>query len=461
MTQDMTTGKPLSLLVRFSIPLLLGNLFQQLYNLVDTVIVGRYLGITALTAVGATASVNYLVMGFVTGVCSGFAIPIAQQFGAKEYGRMRRFVANASYLALIFAGVMTLFTAGFCRQIFQLVKTPADILSDSCGYMIIIFAGLPFTFLYNLTSGIIRALGDSKTPFYFLAVATVVNILLDFLFILHFHMGVEGAAYATVLAQSVSGIGCFFYMKKRYELLRLKAGEGRISRSYLWKLTMLGVPLGLQSSITAIGSVLLQGAVNTLGMTCVSAYTALTKIKQFTICPYGALDIAMATYTSQNYGAQCYDRVKKGIRAGFLIYGIYSAAMAVLLTFWGDNIALIFVDASETEILAHVKLFFQCCGVFYLVIIVLNSLRSVIQGLGYGVASMLAGVCELAARSLIALFLVPSLGYLAICFTDAAAWILAGICVLVMYVHIWKKITKEWEEKEKYSNIKQKYIKES
>lgn len=449
MTQDMTTGNPLSLLVRFSIPLLLGTLFQQLYNLVDTVIVGRYLGITALTAVGATSSINYMVMGFVTGICSGFAIPVAQEFGAKEYENMRRFVANASYLAAMFAALMTLFTVVFCKRMFFLVKTPMDILGDSCGYMVIVFAGLPFTFLYNITAGIIRALGDSKTPFYFLAVATMLNIALDFLFILKFHMGVEGAAYATVLAQSVAGLACYFYMKKKYEILRLETGERKVSRAYLWKLTMLGVPLGLQSSITAIGSVLLQGAVNTLEMTCVSAYTVLTKIKQFTICPYGALDIAMATYTSQNYGARCYDRIKQGIKAGTLIYGIYSVVMAVLLTFWGDNIALIFVDASETEVLNHVKLFFQCCGVFYLVIIVLNSLRSVIQGLGYGVASMLAGVCELAARSLIALFLVPIFGYLAVCFTDAAAWILAGGCVLVMYLHIWKKITKEWEEQEK------------
>ena len=439
MTQEMTQGKPLGLLLRFSIPLLLGNIFQQFYNLVDTVIVGRYLGITALTAVGATASVNFLVMGFCTGACSGFAIPVAQYFGARDYPHMRKIVANSIYLTAGFALILTIATVVFCREILVLMQTPGEILEDSYGYLAVIMAGLPFTFLYNMAAGVIRALGDSKTPFYFLVAATIVNIVLDILFIVGFQMGVPGAAYATVLAQAVSGILCLIYMKKKYTILRIQGEEWRLSKDCLRKLFVVGVPLGLQSAITSIGSIMLQSSVNALGIVYVSAYTALMKIKQFTICPYSAFDTAIATYTSQNYGAGRIDRVKSGIHAGLKIYTVYSIAAAVLLTFWGDKIALIFVDASEREVLSCVGLFFRCCGVFYLAIVVLNCLRAVIQGLGYGLASMLAGVCELLARAVTALFFIPHFGYIAVCFTDGAAWILAGACVAVMYMAIIRK----------------------
>lgn len=440
MTQDMTDGKPFPLLIKFCIPLLLGNIFQQFYNLVDTVIVGQYLGIESLTAVGATSSINFLIMGFCTGVCSGFAIPVAQWFGAKDYSRMRRTIMNSVYLSAAFALVLTVLTVIFCQEMLAFMQTPQEILQESCQYMIIILAGLPFTFLYNATAGIIRAMGDSRTPFYFLAVATFLNVVLDLVFIIPCEMGVAGAAYATVLAQAVSGILCLFYMKKKFTILRTTAEERRLSKSCLKKLVVIGVPLGLQSAITSIGSIMLQSSVNSLGIVYVSAYTALVKIKQFTICPYSAFDTAMATYTSQNYGAGKYDRVQKGIRSGMGIYAVYSLAMAIILTLAGDKIALIFVDRSETEVLFCVWLFFQCCGVFYLAIIVLNCLRAVIQGLGYGAASMLAGLCELLARVVMALVFIPRFGYIAVCFTDGAAWILAGICVTVTYFQIRKKI---------------------
>lgn len=439
MIQNMTEGKPLPMLLKFSIPLLLGNIFQQLYNLVDTVIVGRYLGIHSLTAVGATASINYLIIGFCTGACAGFAIPVAQRFGAKDYSSMRRLVYNSAYLSLLFSVILTVSTFWACRWILTLIQTPSEILEESCAYLRIIFVGLPFTFLYNTVAGIIRAMGDSKTPFYFLAIATVANIVLDLVFIICFQMGVAGAAYATVAAQGISGIMCFCHMRKKYCILQSEKEERKLSREDLRRLIVVGVPLGLQSSITAVGSVMLQSSVNTLGLVYVSAYTALMKIKQFTICPYSAFDTAVATYTSQNYGAGRYDRVFSGIKAGVIIYGIYSLAMAIFLTFAGDKIALIFVDKTETEVLECVKLFFHCCGVFYLCIVVLNCLRAVIQGLGYGAASMLAGICELLARMIMAQFCIPAFGYIAVCFTDGAAWISAGICVVILYLYIMKK----------------------
>lgn len=435
----MTDGKPLPMLLKFSIPLLLGNIFQQLYNLVDTVIVGRYLGIHSLTAVGATTSINYLIIGFCTGVCAGFSIPIAQRFGAKDYSGMRRLVYNSAYLSLLISVIITGSTFFVCRRILTFIQTPSEIIEESCVYLRIIFAGLPFTFLYNIVAGIIRAMGDSKTPFYFLVLATAINIVLDLAFIICFKMEVAGAAYATVTAQGISGIMCFCYMKKKYCILQSKKGERKLSWKHLRRLIVVGGPLGLQSSITAVGSVMLQSSVNTLGLVYVSAYTAIMKIKQFTICPYSAFDTAVATYTSQNYGAGRYDRIVSGIKAGVIIYGVYSLAMALFLTFAGDKIALIFVDKTEREVLQCVKLFFRCCGVFYLCVVVLNCLRSVIQGLGYGAASMLAGICELLSRMIMAQYCIPVYGYIAVCFTDGAAWISAGICVILLSLFIMRK----------------------
>lgn len=315
-------------------------------------------------------------------------------------------------------------------------------MEQSFSYLVVIFAGLPFTILYNMTAGIIRALGDSKRPFYFLLAATIINVILDLLFIIGFGMGVEGAAYATVISQAFSGSSCMIYMKKNYGILKADSEERCWDKTYAWVLWKIGFPLGMLTCITGIGSVMLQSAVNSLGMAYVAAYTAVSKLKQFTINPYTALDTAVATYTSQNYGAGKIDRVYKGVKAGLLIYSMLSVVMMILLIFAGDKIALIFVDSSETDVLKNVDLFFNCCGPFYAVIVVLNCFRSVIQGLGYSSASMAAGVCELAGRAVMALLVIPAVGYIGVCFTDAAAWVLAAVCVAVMYWRIMKRINR-------------------
>ena len=259
-------------------------------------------------------------------------------------------------------------------------------------------------------------------------------------------MGVKGAAYATVAAQAFSGILCVIYMKKRYEILSSESREQWLNRQDVQELLVTGLPMGLQSSITAIGSVMLQSAVNMLGIVYVSAYTAVSKIKQFTINPYIALDTAVTTFTSQNYGAGKLDRVSRGLKAGMDVFAVYSVVIGVFLTFAGDKIALIFVDASETEVIGYVQMFFRYCGMFYLVVIVLDTLRSVIQGLGYSIASMAAGICEFVCRAVMSLWLIPLYSYTAVCFTDASAWIAAALCVSIMYPFIMRKIRKQQTE---------------
>ena len=295
MTKDLTVGSPMGLILNFGLPTLLGMLFQQFYNLMDTMIVGKLLGAQALAAVGSTSSINFFVIGFCMGVCSGFAIPVAQRMGAGDYARMRRHVANAAYLSILFATVLTVATGLLCRTILMVMNTPGDIFADAERYIFIIFMGIPTTFLYNLLAGILRSLGDSRTPVYFLALSSVLNIALDFAFILWFNAGVAGAAIATVVSQGISGAACLVFMAKKYPVLRMSREGRRLNWSSCRTLCIIGVPMGMQYSITAIGSIVLQSAVNGLGSTYVAAVAAGSKLFQLLCCPFDAMEIGRAS----------------------------------------------------------------------------------------------------------------------------------------------------------------------
>lgn len=443
MTKDMTVGKPMGHILSFAVPLIFGNLFQQMYNMADTIIVGKAIGLDALTAVGATNSVNFLIIGFTLGTCSGLAIPVAQKFGARDYQKMRSFVANAAYLAIALAAILTLATTILCGQILRWMNTPASIYQQAYDYFFIICLGIPFTFLYNTTSGIIRSLGDSKTPFYFLVLSTILNIGLDLLFILVFNMGVSGAALATILAQGVSGVICFIYMKKKFDILRLEKENRRIDGHLLKILFSNSVPMGLQFSVTAIGSIMMQSAVNGLEVVYVSAFAAATKVKQLAMCPYDAIASACATFGGQNLGAGKVDRIKKGLWNGIVIALIYSVLIGIVLITSGSKIAWLFVDRGETQVLAAVQQFLTVSGFFYWLLAILNCTRMTIQGLGYSAVAILAGISELIARTLMALFVIPKMGYMAVCFTDQTAWVAATIIVVVVFIVIIKKLGRQ------------------
>lgn len=442
MVKDMTEGSPLRLIWQFSLPLILGNLLQQLYNLADTVIVGRAIGLTALTAVGGTTSISTLIIGFTIGSCSGMAIPVAVEFGAKEYSKMRRYVANAAYLALALAVILTAVTTVLCGSILHWMQTPEDVYPFSYSYFFIICLGIPFTILYNATAAIIRALGDSKTPFYFLLIAIVLNVCLDLFFILVLHSGVAGAAWATILSQGVSGFLCLAYMKKKHEILRFEESERQFRMEYIRKLFVNAIPMGLQTSITAIGMVMLQSAVNGLEAVYVSAFAGALKIKQLAMTPYEAVSTACATFGSQNLGAGKIDRIKRGLASGIGICFLYSIVMGVLLVTNGANIACLFIDSNETEVLAQLQRFLTCTGCFYWLLAILNCTRMTIQGLGYSGIAVFAGFSELLARGLSSLFVIPVVGFTAVCFTEQVAW-LAAVCVVVpVFFVIIRKVEK-------------------
>ena len=441
--RDMTSGSPMKLILGFLIPMLFGLLFQQFYNMMDTIIVGKYLGVNALASVGSTGSVNFMIIGFCIGVCSGFAIPVAQKFGERNESAMRKFVANSGWLAAAFAIVMTLVVCVLCRQILVWMRTPEDIIDGAYSYIFVIFLGIPVIYLYNLLSGIIRSLGDSTTPLYFLLISSVLNIILDLFTIIVLKMGVAGAAWATVISQAVSGILCLLYMRKKFTMLRMQGDEWKPDRYAMRTLCGMGIPMGLQYSITAIVSVILQTAVNSLGSVAVASVTAGSKISMFFCCPFDAMGATMATYGGQNVGAKKLDRIDQGMKACVILGAAYSVLAFFVLFFFSDIVALLFVDAGETQILGNTRQFLISNVAFYFPLALVNIVRFMIQGLGYSKFAIIAGVCEMAARCLVA-FLVGVFGYNAVCFANPLAWIAADIFLIPAYLYVMKRLRRRF-----------------
>lgn len=441
--RDLTQGSPMKLVLGFATPLLFGFVFQQLYNIVDTAIVGRFLGAEALAAVGSTGSINFLILGFCMGICSGFAIPIAQAFGAKEETEMRRYAVHAAYLSAMISVALAVVTGLTCPGMLQLMNTPEEIVGDAVRYIRVIFLGIPATVLYNMTSGVLRSLGDSRTPVYFLVLASVVNIALDLALILVIPMGVIGAALATVISQIISGVGCLITMRRRFPMLRCAKEDLRWRPLHAYKLIGIGIPMGLQYAITAIGSVVLQVAVNGLGTVAVAAVTAASRLSCFFTCVFDALATTMATFAGQNMGARRLRRIDEGLKAAALIGVIYCAAAFLVMWLAGRLLLGLFIsagDASAAEVSALGYQFLLTNGAFYVPLLFVNIVRLSIQGMGYTRLAMLAGVCEMVARTLVGAVLVPVFGFAAACFASPVAWIFADIFLFPSYFSIMKHL---------------------
>ena len=440
MVKDMTNGSPSRHILGFAVPMLFGMLFQQFYNLVDTIIVGKTLGVEALAGVGATGSINFMIIGFCMGVCNGFVIPVAQCFGAKKPADLRKYVFNGYICSIVFAIVLTLASVIFCRRILIIMNTPADIIDHAYNYIVVIFIGIPTVFLYNMVSGVIRSLGDSKTPVVFLVLSSIINVVLDFFLILVCKMGVAGAGWATVTSQLISGLTCLIYMYKKYDILKGDKSERVLDRRFITNLCMNGVPMGLQYSITAIGSTILQAAVNTLGSTYVAAMTAGSKMFNFTCCPFDALGSTMATYAGQNVGAAKIKRLGQGVRSAMIIGSVYSVLSLIALYFTTDYIALLFVNASETTIIALTRQFILASACFYIPLTGVNVVRFCIQGMGFSVFAISAGILEMIGRAFAAIILIPSIGFMGACLASPIAWIAADAFLFPAFIHCAKKL---------------------
>lgn len=440
---DMTVGSPLRQITKFALPLILGYILQQMYLVIDAAIVGRWIGVGALAAVGASSSIMFLVMGFCNGACAGFAIPVAQSFGAKDYSKMRLYVANAVRISAVMATVVTLLSLMFCRRVLQMVNTPADIFHDAYIFLMLQFAAIPLTLGFNLFSGQIRALGNSRQPFYFLITSAVVNVLLDVVLILGCGLGVAGAGIATWLSQALSVILCLWYIRKRMQLLIPKGDERRFDNKRTSILLNNGVPMGLQFSITGIGIIMLQSANNALGTTCVAAFTASMRIKYLFTCVFENIGVAMATYCGQNLGARRMDRVTNGVKDAIKLMLIYFVFTFALIYPFADWMMRLFVDSGEAEVVGRAAQFMRIANYFYPALGLLTILRYSIQGLGFSNLSMLSGVMEMIARCGVSLWLVPALAWTGVCLGDPLAWCMADIFLIPAFLWVQQRLRKQ------------------
>ena len=442
-TTDLTVGKPLFQILRFALPLVLGTLFQQLYSFADTVIVGRCLGTDALGAVGTTYSLNFLILGFVQGACVGFGIPVAETFGAKDQGGLRKYLFNGALLCVVLSVVFTLFTTLMAGPLLQLIHTPEELYADAVLYIRIIFLGIPATVLYNYASSVLRAMGDSQHPFHFLLAASVLNIGLDYLLIVSMGMGVDGAAIATVLSQLLSGGLCafwFFTRTAKQEELTFRGQSSLLSAGHCKRLAYIGFPMGFEYSVSAIGAVIMQDAINLLGSTAVAAQTAGEKIRQMFTLPMESVGMAMATYVGQNHGAHRTDRIQQGIKDGCTIQLTYCVAAWVVIFFvklYAVGLVLGDADPAVTagaiQYLAIMRLLFCFHGLLMI-------FRNTLQGLGYSVQAIISGVGELIGRSLGGLLAVKTgLGYVGICLSNPFAWGLAMLYCMFMVRRVLKR----------------------
>lgn len=449
MAKSMTEGSPVKLILKFSLPLLLGNILQQAYNMIDTAIVGRVLGADALAGVGASGSVQFLVLGFCTGTCAGFGIPMAKYFGAQQSGRLRSTVFHSYLLTGFFAVVITLVTCLLCGNIIDIMKVTGEIRKDAYTYLFIILAGIPFTLFYNLLSSMLRAVGDSRTPFIFLAISAVLNIILDFTFIVIIPLGCAGAGLATVISQACSGIACFVFIQKKHPLLKLTKDICKFNAYAMKELLIMGVPMGLQFSITAIGSMVMQSANNSLDDVYISAFAVTAKLKQLTMCPFEAIATGISVFISQNLGAGNVDRVKKGIIRGTAINAVYGIIIGIVLIFGGRTLSMMFLDGSETAILDACGKYTKCIGYFYWVLGILFASRMSVQGIGHSDWAIYAGVLEMIARIFVSRKFVPEYSFTAICYADQCAWIVAGVYCTIVCIICVKKASEKNVIKEK------------
>ena len=441
-TRDLTQGSPMKLLIGFSLPLLGGFLFQQLYSFVDTAIVGRFLGYDALAAVGSTGSLNFLINGFCMGLCSGFAIPIAQAKGAQDDTELRRFIMHSVYLCAVISVAMCLITGFGSPLLLKLMNTQPELLDMAVGYIQPVFFAIPATVLYNMAAGIMRSLGDSRTPMLAIVIAALMNIVLDLLFIICFHMGVAGAAWATVISQLVSGLWCLWVLMRKFPVLKMAPEDKRLRAPFIRRLLGMGLPFGLQYSITAIGSVTVTIAVNGLGTIAVAAVTAAGKLSMLFAIVFDALASAMATFAGQNVGAKKLDRINAGLKSASIVGCIYCVIAFVVIFFFGKDLVSLFVDAEDPaiieEVLNKAQQFLVVNSAMYIPLLFVNIVRFTIQGVGFTTVAMTAGLMELIGRAFVAIVLVPFFGFDAAVWANPAAWLLADAFLLPCYFTVIK-----------------------
>ena len=430
--KDLTKGKILPLLLGFAVPIAVGNIFQLFYSLADTRIVGSFLGEEALAAVGATSSLNNMIIGFLLGMTNGFAIIVARYFGAKDHDNLKRAVAATFILGIGMAFIFTIVSVSLLRFILVGLQTPKNLLDLSVEYFRIILFGMTGAMLYNVCAGLFRAIGDSLTPLLFLIASTFVNIGLDLLFVCVFHLGVAGAAWATILSQYGSFACCFIYMRKRYDILLFGKKDCHLKRDMVKEMLSIGFSMGLMNSLINIGSVALQGAINSLQDTnYIVAHTAARKITEVFMLPFSVFGTTMATFCGQNLGAGKNDRIKKGLWRVIWITWAWCAGMIILAYTVAPVLVHLITDTTQVKVIATASLYLRMNTILYFIPAVICILRNAMQGIGDSITPVISSSLELLCKVLVAVFLTPYLGYWAIIWSEPISWVIMVIPLLI------------------------------
>lgn len=436
---DLTTGRPIQQILLFSLPLVACTLFQQLYSFVDTIMVGRLISNDALAAVGATSAMSYMILGFVLGSCTGFSIPLAKAIGARQPEEFKRYFFNGCWLSAMFSVLVTVLTVALAEPLLRLIQTPEDIFQDAKIYITIIFLGIPGTYLYNFCSGALRAVGDSQRPTYFLLVSSILNIALDYVFIVLIPMGVAGAALATILSQTVSGLLNLWWLAAKTDVLKNSAGLRRPSLPHMKNLLKVGFPMGFDHCFSAFGTVLMQSAINSLGTVAVTAQTAGDKIRQMFTLPMESVGMGMATYAGQNDGADRPDRIRDGVKAGLVIQLTYCAA-AWIAIYFGKGAFTGLVLGSDAGLAGDLSVqYLSIMSSLFCFHGSLMIMRNTLQGMGHSAHAVFSGFCELAGRAVGSWLTVRFFGFTGICFASPMAWGTALVYCSVMVFYFLRK----------------------
>lgn len=442
METDMTKGNPLPIILKFTLPLLIGNIFQQLYNMVDTIIVGRFVGPNALAAVGSTGTIVFLVIGFSQGMSTGFTVLTSQKFGAGNEEGARRSVANGILLSIFVIIAMTGISLFFLRPLLNLMNTPANIMEDAYTYISIICIGIVASVFYNLFSSFLRAVGNSRIPLVFLIFSACLNVVLDLIFIINFKMGVAGAAWATNLSQGISAVLCLVYIYKKMPVLTPHKHQWKLDKNDTRNQLSVGIPMALQFGITASGTIIMQSAINLFGSTAVAAYTAANKYHSLICQGMMSMGQTMATYAGQNFGKGDIGRIRRGVKMAVGTEVVYSLICSVLLCVsLPFALGLFFTgEVDMSQMLPWAKTYTYLCAAFYIPLSLIFIFRNAMQGCGYGFLPMMGGVVELGARLVTASLAIKLLSYPLSCACDPAAWISAAAFTAVSYRYVMKKI---------------------
>ena len=435
---DMTKGKPFGLIVKFIIPVVLGNIFQQLYNMVDTIIVGRFVGLDALAAVGATGTISFLILGFALGLTSGFTVITAQRFGAGDEKGLKLSVTNAIILAFLATIILTFVSFLGMKPLLTLMHTPEDIYQMSYDYIIIICLGMVFTIFYNVMASLLRAVGNSRVPLYFLIISALLNIVLDLVFIRSFGLGVRGAALATVISQGTSGILCFFYTLSKVKILVPDRDTLRPDGMCMRNQLSIGIPMALQFSITAVGTIMVQTALNRFGSVVVASYTAANKAGQLATLPYSAMGVAMSTYSAQNRGINDIGRIKKGTLVSSLMSIVYSVLIYGVAILTLPVLMKLFIDTGSSDvpfntILGYGRTYIIISGLCYIPLGEIFIYRNVMQGCGFSLMAMLGGIVELISRAVVSTVASAHQSFTGVCAADPITWLVTAIFLMIGY----------------------------